>query len=86
MSKDEDYPSLLGEPLPPKCDECASFDCENCPATYEEDEEEDEDDECITGNHFFAFGSEDCEFCSIGESCRQLTLNHESLSHSSKKS
>jgi hypothetical protein len=37
--EEDEYPSLLGEPTPPKCDECASFDCENCPATYEEEEE-----------------------------------------------
>ena len=32
------------EIVPPKCDECVSFDCENCPATYKNDKEEDEDE------------------------------------------
>lgn len=45
-----------------------------------QDYDNDEEDECITGNHFFAFGSEDCEFCLIGETCKGLTLQHESFS------
>ena len=41
--EEEEYPNFLGEPLPPRCDECVSFDCENCPATYREDEGEDDE-------------------------------------------
>jgi len=37
--EEEDY-GLLSI-VPPKCDECSTFDCENCPATYEDDKEED---------------------------------------------
>lgn len=39
-SEAEGFDPILGEPLPPRCDECVSFDCENCPARYEEDEDQ----------------------------------------------
>ena len=45
----------------------------------EEADDWEEEDDCITGNHFFAFGSEDCEFCIIGAECKALTLQHESM-------
>ncbi len=41
LIEEDEYSIFLGEPLPPRCDECVSFDCENCPARYEDDEEED---------------------------------------------
>ena len=52
---------------------------------FMDEEEENEDDECCTGNHFFSFGSEDCEWCPNAELCRGLTLQHESFKKEARR-